>query len=510
MKKLSFVMCALALAGVLFTGCKKNEQKSYDDIVENGFFIVGDAVGIQDLTDSRVVDAAMTPGTNEVTKSTRDGMYEKYVLLEGGKNFQFVKKEGNQKVYYGADLQAKEIETDGTPANGFGGNLAENVQMQVAESGMYHIIMDFNVNGDIPAQEIILVPVEWAICGGMNGWSSTVSNDNGAEYQAQTAFFTWNEVSIDANTEFKFRHGNCWKYQLDELGNVKAENSLGKDMVSGGENIKVESSGVYTIKLSFKMAGGEIAKSFTMELNKTGEVGPKDPATFVAGVSGAGLINADGTQVTEWADPVGSALAVYNASASSVTDPTTKAGTYVYDIANLTINGDFKFRYKGDWIGTAADYLKISGVDYSGEDNITLKTFGSYNIKITVAWDGEKVTEYKAEFSAGTPAPKLDYVDGYFYVNAGSYFAAAPNIYSWSEKYGNLFGNWPGVALETKDGANYKVAYHAVKDAAYKVIINGTEGQTEDSNEITLTGQDVLVTVGAKAGEKFAITVANK
>ena len=72
MKKLSLFVCAIAMLSVCFTSCKKEENNTdIDNIVENGFYVVGDAANLPNLN----LKGQFGPGYNEAAQNAkRDGM----------------------------------------------------------------------------------------------------------------------------------------------------------------------------------------------------------------------------------------------------------------------------------------------------------------------------------------------------------------------------------------------------------------------------------------------------
>ena len=99
MKKIALFMSALAL--MTFASCDKNDGPSLDDVVEDGFFVAGPATG----SDVLAPQYMMTAGINEVDKAARDGMYEKYIVLEAGKDFYLTLNEAGESLRYSAELQ---------------------------------------------------------------------------------------------------------------------------------------------------------------------------------------------------------------------------------------------------------------------------------------------------------------------------------------------------------------------------------------------------------------------
>lgn len=156
-----------------------------------------------------------------------------------------------------------------------------------------------------------------------------------------------------------------------------------------------------------------------------------------------------------------------------------------------------------------ADNLEGNDANWYPTENIVNYTESGVergdSVRFTFTSEAGSVGVVSIEIIKKAEAP-TEFVDGFFYINAGE--ITAPNIYCFGAT--ELFGVWPGAALTEKENELYKIAYHAVKDGEYHPIINGNEGQTNDGDAIVLTGQDVMVTVGAKDGEKYTITVADK
>ena len=83
-------MCLFALS-LTFVSCDpKDDGPDVDEIVEDGFYVVGEATSSVKLVNTGIMSA----GKNEVDQSAREGMYEKYNALEGGKPFHLLLKKG--------------------------------------------------------------------------------------------------------------------------------------------------------------------------------------------------------------------------------------------------------------------------------------------------------------------------------------------------------------------------------------------------------------------------------
>ncbi len=497
------------------------QPSQYPDL-EEGMYLIGEATTIADLNAENIDFARMGQGTNEITKQYRQGMYEKYIYLEANKDFQFVLHElGKSDVTYGSNLVLTDIETDWQPTQGYTGNLLQNVSMQVPQSGLYHVIADFNLDGQLNATRVLVVPCEWYIRGTMNSWGYTPMEI--VEQSATKVVYKYAPAVpdiIQTSGTFRFAHSDSWKLLLDMNGWVRAEVSIGTnatqdggaytELIHGGKTIPY-TRGVYDyVTLTWELTGGKVCDGFSFEAHKSATLPVQDPSEFVAGISGEGLFGANG-YIPVWTDPVKDALAVFDADASVITNQTTKAGTYVYNISNLNFEegSRFKFRYNGGWLGVY-DNMEIIGISPSGYDYFEGIT-GAYNIKFTVEWTGDdadymRATSFKAEFTAGVPAAH-DYVSGRILVQNLSDLTNL-HLYGWALDYDNstsIFGIWPGTAAGADvviDNVTYKEFTYtkAIRNAAYKFIANGglSSGQSSDPEwTVTITGADVKLRLNA-------------
>ena len=122
MKKLRFFAVVLAAAAVSLTACKKDDPKGPDlDALPNGFYVAEQGADLAEVN-------AMDQGINEVDQSARQGMYEKYIILEPGKKYEFVNKKGDVRDHYGVEnLEYGDslIVTDNKNIAGYKGSLAQ-------------------------------------------------------------------------------------------------------------------------------------------------------------------------------------------------------------------------------------------------------------------------------------------------------------------------------------------------------------------------------------------------
>ena len=386
MKKFGIFAAAL-FAAVAFTSCepKPGPTPNIDNLVEDGFYAVGEACPIKTVNDANAVLAQMSQGINEVDmndngktwdESKRDGMWEKYIWLEANKEFELILKEGEQTTIYGANLEQQELTTDGSPLLGYKGSLVIGQKMQVTESGLYHIVLDLNKDGalDLTGKEqIIVAPVTWGISGDCNGWGMTETTPD--IKSATEIVWTWENQEFSAGGKFKFKDvKSSWKIVLDDAGAVKAHTNLGTDSKNGGADIIVEASAIYTIKLTYTLAKGEIANSYKYELIKTADVTAKDYSACVLELVGDAIAEQEGA--------VADASSWGWGNVYSMGTPSVSGKIYTWNAVGVKLlaAGGFKARTEGAQAqgDIAAFDLGLDG------GNATVAADGLYVVTVTI------------------------------------------------------------------------------------------------------------------------------
>lgn len=373
MKKFGIFVAALA-AVVTFTSCDGNKPNGPVDLnqLPNGFYVSEAGV---DLIEAN----AMDQGINEVDQTARTGMYEKYIVLEAGKKYEFVNKKGAAADKYGAALEYGEtlIVTDNTEVPGYKGSLAANTTVEVTETGLYHIVLDFNEDGnltDVGGAQCIIVPVKWGVRGAMNGWGFTEGE------LVDGTKWVWN-VTVETAGAFKFAHSNAWKINLDIANLVKANTNLGVDCVPGGGDIAIDRA-EYKITLEFVGPAATTQDSYKYTVEKTGDLAAIDPSATV--YSFIGTVNGNWDTDTDFAF-------------------VSKEGDhYVFEAKNIDFAaGEFKIRCNHDWgknFGGSA--LTVKGVEVTGDDNMTLAAPFKGSATFEYDWNGSAETNIVLTFVA--------------------------------------------------------------------------------------------------------------
>ena len=408
MKKFGIFMCSLALVGMTFTSCNPEDGPQggvdFDNLVEDGFYAVGEACPIKTVGAENAVLAQMSQGINEVLmdqdklsweEAKRDGMWEKYIYLEGGKDFELILKEGENQTIYGANLAKTMINTDKGEQEHYKGSLIIGQKMQVAESGLYHIVLDLNKDGKLDLtgkEQIIVVPVEWAV---------TVSNNDvkASKVDVKSAteiVWTWDTVTIKPSDWFKFKdYVTGWKIQLDDAGTVKAHTNMGTDsignLINGTGNLPaVDKYGKYAISLTYKLAKGQVGNSYSYTIDLVEELVPTYPETMY-------MI---GEEFGNW---------VWDSEDVVEMVPVNGMEGMFWCTRKITAGKGFKFCSVREWNGEFATLGDSDVIEEGG--NLVVKENGLYTVVVDLA--GNKVSVKKAEvygigdafgsWDAGTP-----------------------------------------------------------------------------------------------------------
>ena len=377
MKKIAMFMSALALA-FSFASCDKNGGNvDLDNVTEDGFYVAGPATGAADIS----ADFMMTAGVNEVlmdqekkswAEAKRAGMYEKYLVLEGGKDFELVLYANGEKVRYSATLSDYDTkELDGNPTGDYPlvkrGSLVtgdDAPAMKVEKTGLYHIVLDLNEGGDLPfGAQILLAPVTWGVRGGMNSWGFTAFPEP-AKYSNDGITWVLEDQSLAKGGTFKFAYNHAWKIQLDDAGKVKAHTNLGEGAVNGAADIKVEKGGLYKITLTYKLATGDISASYKYNVECTQE-----------------------SSLPEEMYIIGNEFGGWNWDAESVVTMNavhSHPGAF-WAIRYMTTTTEFKFSPKKNWDPAFCKLTTNTG--FETPDNNKVATDGLYMIYVDYAND---------------------------------------------------------------------------------------------------------------------------
>lgn len=479
MKKFGIFAAAL-FAAVAFTSCepKPGPTPDIDNLVEDGFYAVGEACPIKTVNDANAVLAQMAQGINEVLmdqdklpweKAKRDGMWEKFIYLEGGKDFELILKEGENSTIYGANLALDTINTDKGEQEHLKGSLVIGQKMKVEKSGLYHIVLDLNKDGKLDltgGPQIIVVPVNWAV---------TVSNNDVEASQVEVKSATeivwkWDAVEIKPSDWFKFKDFvTGWKIQLDDAGAVKAHTNMGTDslgnLINGTGNLPaIEKYGKYAISLTYKLAKGDVGNSYSYTIDLVEELVPEYPETMY--MIGAEFGNWD------WAsDGIVSMAPVHSHD-----------GMF-WCTRQITADQGFKFCAVREWNG---DFATLGTSDVTVKDgNLVVAETGLYTVIVDLA--GNKVSVAPAKvYGIGDAFGGWDEGKYPFTINADGTATitatAAGEVRMYTEIEGNT-GNWWQSEYIVLDG---KIEYRGAGNDQTRVPV--TAGQVVTLNFNAGTG----------------------
>ena len=286
--------------------------------------------------------------------------------------------------------------------------LAQDGANIVVPAGTYDVYLDeanakawFINDGSYPGGGAAPVAAEWGLIGSLaacNNWSNNVVLYVDGDYSVAKG------VAFAAGDQFKFRKGEAWGVELTYEGQITIDAKLDLiDGTGGKQNSSIAEGGNFDVYLA-----NDLSCFYVMTPGKTpadaGEAQKvyTDPSaeSFVVGFSGSAL---------GWDDPSFETNDRAAFANKNVTDETTFAGTYEFQLNGLAVaEGDeFKVRINGQWIGVGG--ATVEGLAVSGTDNFIADQAGTYTAVITFAWDGGNYSDVKVVFtSEATELPTPD------------------------------------------------------------------------------------------------------
>ncbi len=481
MKKLSIFACVLAFVGLAFTACGGQNEPTIE--IADGFYVVGPATTVDSINvqPAVLVKALMASGFNEAEKAKRDGMYEKYIALEADKEFSLVLRETNNQseqgydvTVYGANLKETEAITENAEISVmmYWGQLEENVTMKVPVSGLYHIILDLNKKGDLTSTggaQIAIAPVNWGIRGGFidASWNNTVLADATTDFDKEHIVATWNEVEVRTAGAFKFVSQDCWKIQLDQGGQVKAETSIGQangEMTTIGESLDIPlERGVWKLVLAWDLKGGPLGKSFTYTPTKVRDLEIQDYSNCE--------MELVGSAVADQAGAVEDASSWKWGNVLPIGKPTREGDVFTWKKEGVSLIGGEKFKVRTPNAEAQGDIAA-----FDNGDDVAVAATDVYTVTFTLdAASGDK----KVKLEGSVPAEKKDITI------TGIVPADWDKCYLWAwGADGDFFAAWPGQERPIVDG---KVSYtfSQVVPPVNVIFSCPDKGQTNDITGIT-------------------------
>ncbi|NOR88011.1 MAG: hypothetical protein GQ527_10410 [Bacteroidales bacterium] len=362
---------------ILGEECQAEEVFPYLD----GYYIRGQGTAIINYESFGM----MTIAKNEVTQESRRELLELFVAVKAGEEgFNIYKAENNEIIVYGPgdDFSVVTEPDPNEPSVDFwSGTLTpSNVKFTVDHDGLYHIIIDTEIN------KVMVVPVDyWGIIGSATpgGWGvDTPLPSEG--FGLQTITFSTENIILSAD-DYKLRYSGGWKVILDpdfDLGNgelgIKVNTSLGgslQNLEFGGNNLSNEIDGIYKIWVKWQLGDG-----FTADLIKTADTPPEDYSDTELGLVGDGIM-IDGNQ-HDWG------LSVY-LHTPIVTNETTY--TWNFNQVEITTAGSFKIREGNNWNNLIFGYPDVimggnsaDVFDENGDGNFVPLVNGVYDLEFII------------------------------------------------------------------------------------------------------------------------------
>ncbi|MDD2195908.1 MAG: SusF/SusE family outer membrane protein [Bacteroidales bacterium] len=377
--KLSWLMLA---AFLMFASCSKDDPVPDPILLEDGFYVFGDATAITDYD----FKGLMKTTKNEIDGSDRNSLYELYIAVSKTGGFNIGKVTGGNPTVYGPGEDFAEIlEADkiGDEPRGWfarGSASQTSTKFTVPESGLYHVVYDSELS------VVVVAKVEWGIIGAAtpDGWGTSTPLTSSA-FNLNSMSFEINDLILNAG-DFKFRYSNGWKIVLEEevvLVNTNFGGAVDA-LVPGGDNIPNETPGYYTIKINWSLDNGT-----TAALTKTDDYTPPayPEAMYIVGSATA----------YGWDEPG----AHENAIMHKIAGGGDNDGVF-WKICHLAGGEGFKLAAAG-WVDPNLGHGDVSEFDAEGvevtenDGNMSVAESGMYIVVLDLRNDLKKVSIKAAE-----------------------------------------------------------------------------------------------------------------
>ena len=234
MKRLIKYLLTLGVAALSFAACQEPEEQIQ---VPVNYTLIGDTAFNSELKANFkvVADKALE---QDVTVN---------IILEEGSNF----PESNLDYPKTIQIAAGAKEVSATVA------IKDRLALEAGVD--YLVSLAAEVNGVVSVQKIVLkysrknLNGKWSAIGTLSGtnWDKDFVLTEGKD-----GWYSVEGVEAYAGEEFKFRKDGGWD---DNFGGVAAEGEF--SVVAGGDNLKIEKDGVYTLSLNPNAEKGKIART---------------------------------------------------------------------------------------------------------------------------------------------------------------------------------------------------------------------------------------------------------
>ena len=284
-------VAALAATSLTLSSCDdKDDNKggtdkpSIDDIIEDGFYISGEALPFTGVD----VKGRMKAAINEADgQSARDGLFDIYITLQAGKTFSFTEVKGASTTTYGSagEYKVNQDVSEEYAGDILKGDFAEGGSFTVGETNLYHVAIDKST------KKFVAVPVtQWCIIGDVSaaGWNDN-DDINVLKGTYNDSKITYSKSGITLKEGgFKFRHSAAWKQTLLEAPGDIAEEAVKintnfsgvagaladnkftfTNHAPGGDNATLtkDHRGVYTVSVTWELG----KENFEVSIVRTGD-----------------------------------------------------------------------------------------------------------------------------------------------------------------------------------------------------------------------------------------------
>lgn len=243
---------------------------------------------------------------------TRGGRYEMFDLIHSDEMF-YVASVDDGDITYFAGFSDNFISADNyTDYRLWQIDLFENSVSYLQTAGayyFYHIVLEANEEY-VDAPMITYLPTPWCVRGTFNSWETLSMTLE--DYTETSAVFAARDIEFSGtNNRFKFDYSGNWllypnseEYPYFEIVTNLGCNEWG-DLVFGGNNIYVNTPGIYDIVLTWDASNGDLTEEYSYELIYKGDAAAIDYSYCQLELVGTSLVGGStDTSFWEWGNVV--------------------------------------------------------------------------------------------------------------------------------------------------------------------------------------------------------------
>ncbi len=333
---------------ISFTFCEKPKELYYQPMPEEGFYLVGEAIGIDSVNLESLLKSTSVLNADSL-QVPREGFYSMFIFISSSnQGFSVKQQSGDQLFNWGGSLALVEGETNVWKAS----LIKEGANLTVDADGLYYLAIDMNLS------ELFLFKIDSWILDGSSVVNSGTNLPQTSTTPDSTVWFN-DEVSLQTGyLKLKFHQFDLYSISGDS---VNIMTYIGKNLsvpVYGGDSVKLMFDEIsnYQIKIKYDKVAGYSGKN---------NLPPYDPRIHTYSLIGSAFYqdNDPNNPPTAW-------NVDFWLDFDTNSDTLNGIYNFKYNAMNFISGGEFKIRLDGIWNNGEFGYKQVNYITGDVE-NIT-------------------------------------------------------------------------------------------------------------------------------------------